>query len=68
VHVRFEPLDWHLARRVDRADADAVRGSRWAELIERRDGTCLAAFRTPYALAQFVEAFPAVRLDEMAAR
>jgi peptide chain release factor 3 len=68
VHVRFEPLDWHLARRVAREDADAVRGSRWAELIERRDGTCLAAFRTPYALAQFIEAFPAVALDEMAAR
>ena len=68
VHVRFEPLDWHLARRIAPADADAVRGSRWAELIERRDGTCLAAFRTPYALAQFVEAFPAVALDEMAAR
>jgi peptide chain release factor 3 len=68
VRVRFEPLDWHLARRIARADADAVRGSRWAELIERRDGTCLAAFRTPYALAQFTEAFPAVALDEMAAR
>jgi peptide chain release factor 3 len=68
VHVRFEPLDWHLARRISRADVDSVRGSRWAELIERRDGTCLAAFRTPYALAQFVEAFPAVALDEMAAR
>ncbi len=68
VHVRFEPLDWHIARRVARADADAVRGSRWAELIERADGTCLAAFRTPYALAQFSEAFPAVALDEMAAR
>jgi peptide chain release factor 3 len=68
VRARFEPLDWHLARRISSADADAVRGSRWAELIERRDGTCLAAFRTPYALAQFVEAFPAVALDEMAAR
>ncbi|HWD69522.1 MAG TPA: peptide chain release factor 3 [Solirubrobacteraceae bacterium] len=68
VRVRFEPLDWHIARRIARDDADAVRGSRWAELIERRDGTCLAAFRTPYALAQFAEAFPAVALDEMAAR
>jgi peptide chain release factor 3 len=68
VHVRFEPLAWVLARRIAREDADAVRGSRWAELIERRDGTCLAAFRTPYALAQFIEAFPAVALDEMAAR
>ncbi len=68
VQVRFEPLDWHLARRISPEDADAARGSRWAELIERQDGTCLAAFRTPYALAQFVEAFPAVALDEMAAR
>jgi peptide chain release factor 3 len=68
VNVRFEPLAWHLARRIAREDADAVRGSRWAELIERRDGTCLAAFRTAYALAQFTEAFPAIALDEMAAR
>jgi peptide chain release factor 3 len=68
VHVRFEPLDWHIARRIPREDAEAARGSRWAELIERRDGTYLAAFRTPYALAQFKEAFPAVALDEMAAR
>jgi peptide chain release factor 3 len=68
VHVRFEPLDWHIARRIEPADTDAVRGSRWAELLERRDGTCLAAFRTSYALAQFIEAFPAVALDEMAAR
>jgi peptide chain release factor 3 len=68
VRVRFEPLDWHLARRIAPEDADAVRASRWTELIERRDGTCLAAFRTPYALAQFRQAFPAVALDEMAAR
>lgn len=68
VRVRFEPLDWHLARRIAADDADAVRSSRWSELIQRRDGTFLAAFRTPYALAQFVEAFPAVELDEMAAR
>ncbi|MHB1570646.1 MAG: peptide chain release factor 3 [Solirubrobacteraceae bacterium] len=67
VHVRFDPLDWQLARRVSPADAESVRGSRWAELIQRRDGTHLAAFRSPYALAQFAEAFPHVSLDEMAA-
>jgi peptide chain release factor 3 len=68
VSVRFDPLDWRLARRVSAADADAVRGSRWAELIERADGTNLAVFRTPYALGQFREACPQVGLDEMTVR
>ncbi|HZE05619.1 MAG TPA: peptide chain release factor 3, partial [Solirubrobacteraceae bacterium] len=68
VTVRLEHLDWHLARRVGSADADAVRASRWAELIVRRDGTHLAAFRTPYALDQFRRDHPAVTLDEMTVR
>lgn len=68
VSVRFDTLDWHFARRIAPADADAVRNSRWAELIERADGTSLAVFRTAYALAQFREALPQVRLDELTAR
>ncbi|WP_249011454.1 peptide chain release factor 3 [Conexibacter sp. DBS9H8] len=68
VQVRLDPLDLHLARRVAAEDAEAVRASRWAELLERGDGTRLAAFRTPFALAQFREAAPAVTLDELTAR
>ena len=68
VNVRLEHLDWHLARRVAPADADAVRASRWSELIVRGDGTHLAAFRTPYALDQFRQDHRHVELDEMAVR
>ncbi|HET9125104.1 MAG TPA: GTP-binding protein, partial [Solirubrobacteraceae bacterium] len=68
VQARLDPLDWHIARRIAPGDADVVRGSRWAELIERADGTLLAVFRTRHGLAQFSEEFPRVGLDEMAAR
>ncbi len=68
VRVRLDPLDWRLARRISAQDAASARGSRWAQLLERRDGSHLVAFRTPYALQQFSEEFPAVALDEMTVR
>jgi peptide chain release factor 3 len=68
VQVRLEPREWKLARRIEAGHADAVRGSRWAELIARADGTHLAVFKGDYALDQFRTAQPQVHLDELAVR
>jgi peptide chain release factor 3 len=68
VTVGLDPLEWTLARRIEPADGDAVRASRWAALILRGDGTHLAVFRSGYALEQFTRERPDVELDEMTIR
>jgi peptide chain release factor 3 len=68
VTVGLEPLEWTLARRIEPADGDGVRESRWAELIVRGDSTHLAVFTGRYALEQFTREQPDVELDAMAIR
>ncbi len=68
VTVSIDPRDWSVARRVAPQDADAVRGSRWGEILERADGTQLVVFRHEYGLQQLERELPDVVLDAMTAR
>ena len=68
VTVTLDPRDWSVARRVASQDADAVRASRWGEILERADGTQLVVFRHEYGLAQLQRELPDVALDAMTAR
>ena len=68
VTVSLDPRDWSVARRVAPQDADAVRGSRWGEILERADGTQLVVFRHEYGLQQLERELPDVVLDAMTAR
>jgi peptide chain release factor 3 len=63
--VRLERRDWTLARRISPEDADAVRASRWSQVLARRDGTLYAVFRNAYGLEQLERDLPAVGLDPM---
>jgi peptide chain release factor 3 len=68
VTVGIDHRDWSLARRIEPADAAAVRGSRWGEILERGDGTHLVVFRHRYALEQLERDLPDLVLDAMTAR
>jgi peptide chain release factor 3 len=68
VTVGLDARDWSVARRIDPADAAAVRGSRWGEILERGDGTHLVVFRHRYALEQLQLDLPQLVLDPMTAR
>jgi peptide chain release factor 3 len=68
VTVGLDARDWSLARRIEPADAAAVRGSRWGEILERGDGTHLVVFRHRYALEQLQSDLPDLVLDAMTAR
>jgi peptide chain release factor 3 len=68
VTVGLDARDWSVARRIDPADAAAVRASRWGEILERGDGTQLVVFRHRYALEQLQNDLPQLVLDPMTAR
>ena len=68
VTVSIDPRDWSVARRVRAQDADAVRASRWGEILERADGTLLVVFRHDYGLQQLERELPDIALDAMTAR
>jgi peptide chain release factor 3 len=67
VTVRLQPAPWKLARRTDAEGAEALRSTRFAVVLERGDGTLLAAFEHQRTLNLFSRDHPDVRLDAVLA-
>ena len=55
VQLRLEPLPFTVARRADRALADALRARPGAEALFRSDGEMVAVFRDEFELGRFLE-------------
>jgi peptide chain release factor 3 len=60
--LRVEPSPWSVARRVASEDAGAVTASGRGTVLERADGTLVAAFPETYHLRLFTQAHPDVAL------
>ncbi len=58
--IRLEPAPWQLARRIERAAADRVRGQRGTLLVEDSRGQVLVLFASDYALQWATEDLPDV--------
>ncbi len=63
--IAFDPAPWSLTRRVDATSLEAIDVTSGSEILERRDGTLLAAFADSYRLKRFTEANPDVALSRL---
>jgi peptide chain release factor 3 len=63
--IVLEPGPWQLARRIDPADADRVRGQRGATLVKDRRGEVLVLFSNEHALRWAVEDHPDTTFAEI---
>ncbi len=68
VTVGLDPTPWSIARRTDRAGAEVVRQSRYAEVMVRTDGTELVLFTSDFMLDRFVRDHPDVLLERLLTR
>ena len=67
VELALDPLDYALARRIDSAGAETVRGARGPMLMYRSDGSAMALFTSAFALEHFAREHPSVRLQHILA-
>ncbi len=65
VEVVLSPAPYTVARRTDRATADALAAQRSVRVMERRDGLLLALFESPYWLDRLQRDHPEYRLEEL---
>ena len=63
--IALTPARWTLARRIDGAHADALRGQRQVQVVENRHGDTLALFVSDLALQWAQEDHPGVTFHEL---
>ena len=63
--LALAPAPWTLARRVDAADAPALRSARRVQLVEDRHGGMLALFESEHVLRWVREDHPDIELGEL---
>ncbi|HEX6255487.1 MAG TPA: peptide chain release factor 3 [Euzebyales bacterium] len=63
--VSLAPAPWSLARRVDPADADRLRGARRVQLVTNRHDEVLALFESEHVLRWIREDHPDVELSQL---
>jgi peptide chain release factor 3 len=65
--VVLRPTSFTVARKVDEASAEFLKGRRSAEVVERRDGELLALFDSVYSLAAIEREHPELVLERLVA-
>jgi peptide subunit release factor RF-3 len=63
--INLSPARWTMARRIDGARADALRGQRQTVLVENRHGETLVLFASDLALQWAREDHPTVVFHEL---
>jgi len=63
--IALAPAPWTLARRVDAADAPALRAARRVQLVEDRHGEMLALFESEHVLRWVREDHPEIALGDL---
>jgi peptide chain release factor 3 len=63
--VALSPARWTMARRIDSASADALRGQRQSVVVENRHGDTLVLFTSDLALQWAQEDHPGVVFEEL---
>jgi peptide chain release factor 3 len=65
--VELSPTSYRIARRTDRASADALRGMRGVRVLQRADGTLMALFESQYWLERLEGDHPDLVLERLVA-
>ncbi len=63
--ITLSPAPWALARRIDPADAERLRGARRIQLVTNRHGEVLVLFESEHVLRWVMEDHPDVELHEL---
>ncbi len=63
----MSPTHYRIARRTDRASADALQGMRGVRILQRSDGTLMALFESQYWLERLGHDNPELVLERLVA-